>query len=250
MAAPDWKVGFLRLTCFVPPGVTYKDPGWWEKFVGEPPEAKTAKPKEGSEVITGPGLGGVVTLSLDPSRIDWIVNTPELAINSPDLPTIGSFRNIGGKFQDFGFSWLKEAPATNRIAFGALLLIPMKDREEGYRNLSQILKTVAVDPVDSEDFLFQINRPRKSKVLEGLRINRLAKWSVGVLRGLSLRLTAAKASVMANANVASSYHFCRLELDVNTDAERIEALPQAQLAEIFSELVDQASEIAERGDVK
>lgn len=250
MTAPDWKVGLVRLTCFVPPGVAYKDPGWWEKFIGQPPEAKTAKPKEGSEVISGPGLGGAATLSLDPSRIDWILNTAEEVTNSPDLPTLGGFRDVAGKFRDFASDWLKVAPTANRIAFGALLLLPAKDRQEGYRGLSQILKTVEVDPVDSEDFLFQINRPRKSQVLEGLRINRLTKWSVGVLRGLSLRLIAGKANVMANANIASSHYFCRLELDVNTDAERIEPLPPQHMAEIFGELVDQATEIAERGDLK
>jgi len=41
---------------------------------------------------------------------------------------------------------------------------------------------------------------------------------------------------------------CRVELDMNTTAERTEPLPQEGILAVFEELVGLAIEVAEKGD--
>lgn len=250
MANPDWKVGFLRLTTFVPPSIAISDPGWWEKYVGQPPQTRTSKPMEGSQVATGPWLGGVGTLSMEPARIDWRADATDASLEASTLPSLGDFGGIGEKFREFGVAWLGEAPPSIRLAFGALLLIPVKDRHEGYESVAKYLKDIKLDSSDSEDFLYQINRPRVSKICPGLKINRLTKWSVGMLRGLSLSVVAGKKDVFANASVGSSFSFCRLELDINSDGETREQIGSEILPKLFAELVGLARETSTEGDIK
>jgi hypothetical protein len=44
-------------------------------------------------------------------------------------------------------------------------------------------------------------------------------------------------------------YFCHLELDINTPAERQEALPKEVMAGLFPVLIGMACEIAKEGDV-
>ena len=78
--------------------------------------------------------------------------------------------------------WLEfdTGPSLRRLAFGAVLLHPAENRVEGYRKIQPYLQHVTMQPEESSDFLYQINRPREAEVaISGLQINRVSKWSVG-----------------------------------------------------------------------
>jgi len=144
--------------------------------------------------------------------------------------------------------WLDIAPPVVRLAYGATLFEPVPDRQTGYRRLSQLVP-VQIDPVGSEDFLYQINRPRTSRTgLPGLTINRLSKWSVAAFQNFVLMFTIPPVQP-AQPQAGRPEIACRIELDINTAPSYTNELPHERLGEIFRELIDVGSEIADRGDV-
>src|SRR5208282_50763 len=72
-------------------------------------------------------------------------------------------------------------PPAIRLAYGAILLQPVDNRETGYLRLGELASAVKIDP-KSEDFFYQINRPRESTTLKNMRLNRLSKWSVALFQ--------------------------------------------------------------------
>jgi len=129
--------------------------------------------------------------------------------------------------------WLAGCPPLQRLAFGAVLTRPVDDLLTGYRQISDYLPFVQLDPESSSDFSYQINRPRNSTVISGLRINRFSRWSVA----------------RVFASTFDTQIGCRVELDINTAQEFQGELPQEKLPVIIQELVDLGKEIAENGDI-
>jgi hypothetical protein len=140
--------------------------------------------------------------------------------------------------------WFQNAPSIQRLAFGAILNQSTASSQEGYEKLSKYL-TFDLDK-DSSEFLYQINRPRKSQNLNlDLIINRLSKWSVNLLAGFILSPNDMRQYSLKPAEFALS-----LELDINTAADFSGELQPEKLSEIFQELVNLGQEIANKGDIK
>ena len=70
--ASNWQAESLRLTVFLATNVQLGDEGWWTKVAGTDPENRIAKPNRGEIVEAGIFQGNVLTLSVQPGRIDWI----------------------------------------------------------------------------------------------------------------------------------------------------------------------------------
>lgn len=237
----DWQSESLRVTAFPGPGVLLGDPpSWWEAAVGEPPENRVSQPRVSVVQEQGTFSNGTLTLIIQPARIDWVYARADQA-------------DVGWPFEDSVNSfvplitcWLADAPALERIAFGAVLRMSVDNRIDGYKRLSTFLPNVKLDPEGSTEFLFQINRPRKSRVIEDLSINRLSKWSVALTRQI---IYSAQPPQAAQFRVTDQQEevFCRLELDVNT-APNSEGDLSPHLTEIFDELVELSKEIATKGD--
>lgn len=239
-----WQAANLRLTAFTVSPLKISDPAWWEEIVGQPAETKLQKALVRQE--TAPFENGKLSLAIHSGRIDWTFNSPDVTgENVEQLPLIGLFPESLEKFSKITHAWLsaKSCPPLKRMAFGAILWQPVTDVKTGYRNMASHLPFVKVDVEGSSDFLYQINRPRMSKRgIPGLKINRLSKWSVGTIKLVGLEAA-------TQQNVASHQEtFCSLEMDINTDLEFSGELPQGKLSEIFRELIDLGSEIAEKGD--
>jgi hypothetical protein len=101
---------------------------------------------------------------------------------------------------------------------------------------------------DASEFLFQINRPRQSKSIPGIEINRLSRWSSSSITGFefSIMPAAIGQSVVTTREPA---HATRIELDVSTPADRRAAIPQNTQAKLFVEMSELAKEIVLKGDV-
>ncbi len=120
------------------------------------------------------------------------------------------------------------------------------DRPTGYRLLAQYLNNVKIDPDNSSDFHYQINRRRVSKNIAGLLINRLSKWSVTITKFSQFAL----GPVIQEFVISNHDHIsANLELDINTVPEHQTLIFREQMPTIFMELIELASEIAEQGDV-
>jgi hypothetical protein len=255
---PNWEVEVLRLTAFPAVPLDYRQSGWWENVVGEPPETESTQPRTSLHEEVGPlgESGAGLNLRIQPERIDWLVtkHLPGAAgaplIESASLPTFGSFESALQSIRDIAIKWFPEAPSIQRLALGAVLLLPAANRQEGYEILGRLLPALEVDPENSTDLSYSINRPRLSKAVgPSLRINRLSRWSVVQLVGFRLQVPTNAGDISKPLTQDSELTAARLELDINTSADHRESFLPGLLVPILDELTEMAIEVAGKGDV-
>jgi hypothetical protein len=248
LALGEWRVGLLRLTAFSDPRTGGDCSSWWLEVIGEGADTEVAEPKIGKRKWASSLEGGELALAVQPGRIDWLFGVAEQDGETNGIATVGALPGTLDVFCDITSRWFRAEgyPSVWRLAFGAVLLHPVDDREAGYRQLAPYLACVELDPVSSSDFLYRINRPRDARcAIVDLRINRLSKWSV--LRGGTTTFVLAPPTPVF---VPGQAHFaCRLELDINTVPSDRHGFNGGQSSRIFSELVDLAREIASMGDI-
>ncbi len=247
--APEtsWSGETLRLSLFYSPVTELRVNGWWEHVVGQAPDSSTNKPKSGEVVEIGNVDDAQLVLQSQPraGRVDWIMQAAagELSEQSPSLFPVMSASFINRMTR---FLKVPGIPPLNRMAFGAVVLLPVTDPEQGYRTLSDYLP-FDIDRTNSSDFLYQINRLRSSKNLSDLKINRLMKWSVGLSQRSSFAIDAQK--LMAVATHETVAVNCRIELDINTVFAADRSLPNDRLESLMMELQELAREIVQEGDI-
>lgn len=238
-----WLAESIRLTAFTTPQPSLTDlPGSWKTLVGDEPDAVETKPKESVLQESGPFREATLTFRYVPLRIDWRVHPSE---TSPEAwGTIGTFVNETPPFVELMKKWLVVSPKIQRLAFGAVLVSSVSDRDEGYGKISQYLP-FNVD-LETRNFMYQINRRRKSRLdIPGLEINRLSKWAC-----IERRTAQFLVGETTTVNDDSSPLFAaRLEVDINTVPEYGNSLEPDSLADLFSECVELGTEIAEEGDI-
>jgi len=245
----DWQVEQLRLTVFPLQDLREPTPDWWSKVVGTEPEIKTVQKGVGIREA-GPIRNGYCNLVLQVQgpRIDWLA----VAVNKGEpLKGFLTFDTVKGAvavFRELLDPWVKDVAPFKRIGLGAVLVMPVENREVGYRTVSRYLPAVKLDPSVSSDFSYSINRPRPSKSgIDGLKVNRLSRWSVVQVQEFQVQGTVPGGVALVEG--AADFQAVRVELDVNTAAERNDALPQDRQLSVFHELTGLVEEIAARGDV-
>ncbi len=234
----------LRLTAF-PAGAAALDPsGWWTQLVGSAPETSTSKP--GRRELQEIGRVGTrnLLLSVLPGRIDWLFVPPLDTQVSEEPRRIGPFSDALDAFSTLVSRWLQTCPPMVRLAFGAVVIEPVENRAAGYRNLSRYLTAVQLDAEGSRDFYYQINRPRRSTVVDGFQINRLSKWSVARFVPVTLMLTPQS----VQSGMGAGEEGCRIEVDISTEPQENTELPSPRLHEVFGELALLGKEIVLTGD--
>lgn len=243
-----WQAESFRLTVFLSPSAQAIKPDWWKALTGEDPDRRTSEPKTGLQQEEGKfkdeNIEGKLVLTIQPTRVDWQL-VPLLDVFDSGFPTIGSLEDSLDLFLTLMLRWIKIAPPIQRLAFGVVLNKPVNSSKEGYKWISSYLP-FSLDE-DSSDFLYQINRPRKSAStgISDLLINRLSKWSVSLLTSFAF-----------DPNKPEQYitkphqFFVRLELDINTAPDFSVEFTSEQLPQVFQELVELGKEIATKGDIK
>jgi len=243
-----WQTQTLRLTAFPSPSAHIIQPTWWHDLRGEEPESRISQPRKGGLRDEGPFADGYLILGVEPARIDWrytsIVDEKQ---KSEVFPTIGPLQDAIRVFAPLMNRWfeLETCPTVQRLAFGAVMFQPVQNLQTGYQRIMQYLPSVQIDIENSSDFSYQINRKRYSRIVQGLIINRLSRWSVMGLQDISMQITPAR----AQGSLGPIYHACRLELDINTVPEFQGEFRRDQLSSLFQELIDLAVEIANHGDI-
>src|SRR5689334_11288738 len=233
-----WQTNSLRLTVFPSPTADIDNKNWWEAAVGSAPETITSKRQLGETSFEGNLGNGRLKLTVTPLRIDWFYS-PYLD-NSPDegvrLLTLGLFEQQLSIFQDLIVRWLSEVKGLNsvRLAFGTLLFQPVTNRNEGYKLLIPYLRHVEIDPENSSDLFYQINRQRNSiSPIQNLSINRLSKWSV-----IRLQPVIGLSNSPGVLHQLEDVYASSLELDVNTTPDYEGEFNSDQLRTICNELID------------
>ncbi len=242
----DWYMGFVRFTAFYS-GDDHDFPlsDWWSTIIDETPDEEVKKPKERQAAIIGRFQGGVLSLGFQPLRIDFVLQPH--AIESQVVSgssVLGSLEEVSDKFIEATKKLinLETFPCLSRIAYGAILILPVENRISGYKQLQQYLSSVKLDAENSREFMYRINRQRPTQVgLQDMCINRLSKWSVAVFHLIT--------GIPPNLQVVDPTYACRIELDINTCNEFKGTLPKDKLNDILDELVGMGKEIAAKGDI-
>jgi hypothetical protein len=238
--ADDWLVESLRLTAFTSDPLSAKGLEWWSALTGSDPESISSRAGLGVHTATGTFSDMNLTLNLAPGRVDWFFyGTPS---EDSLAPTIGSFSKATVRFDEVLPLWLdKNVVSIQRLALGVIARMPVDDKVSGYRRMAALLPSVNIDPTNSSELIYQINRPRVSNGTNKLTINRLSKWSVVLLATTQISGHGTNAAMP----VAT---FGRVELDMNTDPQFKGALGNNS-ALILRELEVLAGEILENGDL-
>jgi hypothetical protein len=196
---------------------------------------------------------GILNITIDQLRIVLTVGPKVDVETMPALfPTLGpinttipSFVRVGAKLLKAGCSQMK----VMRLGFICRIVQPVKDHNSGYKTLRQYLPTVNLDP-KSTDFMYRINRRRKSVTgPRQLLLNRLSTWSI-ITRAVQAQTVLSTGQASEKKSVVPPSLACMAELDINTDPGFPSELPRSKLVPIFRELVELATEIAAKGDVR
>lgn len=233
----------MRLTAFPAPGPrTAKAEAWWLALFGAPHEKSNRNLKTGVAQLLGK-VGDNHMLAIENPisfELRQLASDPEQPPLDPDaLPFCPT---VLPAFQDLALRWfaLDDSPPLRRLAFGVTLLRPVESIQKGYEALDGFLPDVKVSP-DSSDFVYQINRRRPSKVIGGLPLNRISKWTVQETQDL---VFSADGHMLRRPGKFA----CRVELDMNCVPSK-QPLPKDRVADLFVELVTLATEVASAGDV-
>jgi hypothetical protein len=245
--ASVWQAQNLRLIVFPVDAQLPLQRDWWRELTGNEPDTALRKRMEREEGGLYEGVQLIV--SLDPLRIQWTAAAPIDPQNLPEqTPLLGAFLEKREWFRNLMDRWLTMCPPVKRVAFLGTLFQRVSSHDEGYARLDQYLPHVEVHP-DSSDFMYRVNRRRPSRLgIPDLAINRLCTWSVAKI---TTDLAALIPPGVRRAVERSEEYYCALELDVNTIHEYPGSqLPQDRLVAILHELIDLATEVATRGDVR
>ena len=243
-----WDVQSLRATTFHPRAIDLQlGTQWWETVVGESPEQVLIRPKEKLARLSGVLDENQVALMVRPERVDWGIQAAveDSSEEGQDIETLGHLANAIDAYSKLFDNWLGISPDVLRLAFGAVLVRKIEDHASANRVFSRFLPDVTLDEMGSEDFLYQINRPRESHRMPGLRINRLTKWSVMQFGTISLEFGPSSGHLTSGPQGLA----CQLELDINTPAKSTEVFLQEEVGLLFQELVELGKELAREGDI-
>ena len=246
-----WSAEVLRVTAF-PRADALASSDWWKQVVGREAEMKTQAP--GLEQYIGPLEGMTLLLRVVPNqqnRIDWVLSPDVKDSTGLALPILGDFAKSLDAFATAMGKWFKlpTCPSLKRVAFGGLLAQIVESDEAAYKAVSNYLHSVRLEPGIS-DFMYQVNRRRESKVVPGLKLNRLSTWIVAQVATVTEEIFVGPAGpVPARSTVSQSSHVCRLNLDINTAPEFSGEFARESVPALFSELTVLGIEIARDGDV-
>ena len=220
----------------------------WDAVVGRPPEQREEQPRIGTIREVGPvgdGLAGL-ELRLSPGRADWLLSPalpPDVQLTT--LPNLGGIEDVLEGFRGLVFARAAAAYEAPRFALGAVVLHPA-DRDASYAELAQLVPQMKGHLAGASDFIFQINRPRRSRVIPDVLINRLTRWT-------SVSFASVRVSLSSQGEVtqrpAQPLSATRVEIDVSTAADRQTPIPEPARAPLFNELATIMIEIVYAGDV-
>ena len=246
-----WQTGLLRLTTFFVPGSNVQNmkTDWWKNLLGREPDSRNEQPKIGQKSEVGQFEKGKLVLAVNPDRVDWLYTVKDDE-KPGEIPAIGLFTDALEKFHELMSKWLgsDDCLPVQRLAFGAVLFLPVKDESDGYKQLSVYLP-FALDSENTSDFLYRINRLRDSiSGIPDLRINRLSTWSVACFQWIESRIVFGL--VPSVSSPIPSAFCCKLDLDINTVLDFKQELPREKLLDVFEELINLGKEIIQNGDIK
>lgn len=239
----DWKCELARASFFYSGPVAAIEPDeLWKLVEAKEPERDESLRAENIRTLSLTLADGaqLLTLNLQPGRIDWMLTT-----------SMGKYVDVAPKVipefsQRVAGGMAKSAREFSRLALGLVLQMPVENRKSGYDTLLQLVPSLRVEySEDLSDLMLQLNRRHNSSVSNSLRINRHMKWSVMRFTTLGF-LASGSGGIVTHAD--SDQHTCRLELDINTAPEPPTLFKGDLVVNIFNEFMSDALETMSKGE--
>ncbi len=240
----NWQVQTLRLTLFTS-GLWSGNATIWHDLTGKEPDVDENRSREGIRHQIGSESEGQLETVVTAARTDVVIFPSPPVQGVLPVTYFGPAREKIRNFVSLVMPWLRGVAETGtiiRLAFGAVLLLPVENREAGYRELDRLLRSVKVDPANSREIFYRINRPKIYG--ENIELNRITTWStLDVRKFINLSPSAVQPSPPVTEE-----KFVRLEVDHSTPADRAEPLPSDEIVPILKMLKKMAVENATSGE--
>jgi hypothetical protein len=246
----EWLIYNLRFTFFTKEKIEGDKSSWWVSVTGKQPEKSISQPSLYRFQAMGEQKEANLLLQYEPGRVDWFFTPPESKENetiktSDEKMNLGNFFSKTKNYYDLIKKWSNYELKFERMAFGAILHLPVKDQVDGYNKLQDFLPALKIDSKNSSDLFYQINRPLKTEIGgKEIKLNRISKWSVPLIQKV---LFIAGPTTIEHRGGSSI--FCQLELDVNTSPESSKVVGNTNFHKIFDKLIKESEKIAREGDV-
>lgn len=242
-----WQAAYLRLIAFPTEPAYDIRQNWWQELTGLQSTELNDKRQQREREESGEYDGITLTLNTDILRVQW---TAQLVVTPSEMmerfPAIGPFPERNNWFVPLMGRWLANCPPLKRLTFAARLEQPVTGHQEGYERLNQYLRRVDLDP-ESSDLLYRINLRRPSVTgIPNLLVNRISTW---VVRKSSMAMIAhiGGGDPEAGQQIRAERYAATVELDINTHHNYPGELPHNELARVFEDLAEGATEIATHG---
>ena len=245
----DWYVKELRLSVFLTDTIDPARAHFWESLVGKTPDEIHNKPRQPWVREEGSLLNGRLCVEVRSNRVDWKL-LPIPSVDHHGLPfVVGAYDILEQSFRDLMQRWLANPLSLYRLGYGSELLSSAKDMLSAYKKLGDLLPAVDIEPKNTHDFLYRINRRTSSCNVKGLEINRISTWSVIQTTETIVDIFPDGKHIPKVTQLQNPSSICQLDLDINTIPEFNHELDKKAVSRIFHELVDLGNEIAAKGDV-
>lgn len=240
-----WQAEVLRFTGFIPGVSPDLSKGVWGALIGKDPETQITKPQQSLLSEAGPWGPGILAININPIRVDFVLRTRPPKGDEPPPESLGDFDEVIDAYDEKIRMLLEldQLPPLTRLAYGAVLRIPVGTMVDAMNLLNDFLPAVDIDP-ESSDLTYRINRKRTLHVGEkDIVFNRLNTWRIIRSGFISIDLVSKGALHSQDTNLAAI-----LELDISTAPSK-EPFGREELNPIYSTLRNLGTEIAEKGDI-
>ena len=240
-----WETNTLRISVFPMSSSPVRgQSGLWKRAMCQEPDNIDFRPKD--KLTTEQGVIGDIHLrvAIRDERIDWVLQSQPNLLDGGQPKTVPVIHDLEAASKIVRDVAIASAQGSlQRLAFSVALVEVIPSLDGALRRLSEHLPELRFDNVGS-DFVYQVNRRRRSQTVPQSEINRIAKWSV--LQGASVNLVVSP-SAKAVVDASEVLYGARLDLDINNVPAN--AISGKKLPILLEELTTIASEIALKGDV-
>jgi hypothetical protein len=206
----EWKALSARITLFPisPPssGPLSAVDLYRQVWRGEPDSFQKEQSALLPMVAQGKQNGITIGCFSHPARIDFnlspaVVPTSELSLALID-DTRQLYAELIGIIDALAVGTVS-IPAS-RVAFAAQFITLKPSLQETNQTLTRIMPDqYRIKLSDEDDLIFQINRPRPSSKVEGIRMNFITKWSIERLQVIGLAIPSSGVPIAASREIPS-----------------------------------------------
>lgn len=239
-----WKVQSLRVTVFLHSEVaSIPSVLEWEHLTGAKPENVMNRGQQ--QVQEGPLRPGRLLLQKQMGRLDVIYGGFPRPDEAEDpVATLGNLEEAWNGLRAITPALLKSLGPVVRLALGTELVQPAETTQAAYRILVDHIRSQSFELQGGQEFVYQINRPRKSEVSPPLLLNRLTRWNASSWQPVAFELGAGPRVLTGPPKVGAV-----ITTDINTDSDRTTPLQPDKLSVLLEELLNLTAEIRDKGDI-